>query len=62
VRGYAFAFYVKPSSMKGLAVLVASYKQPGKAGFRVPLNFHDGPTWKLPVGLGLIYSERFLCP
>jgi len=29
-------------SMKGLAVLVLRYKQPGKRDFRVPLNFTVG--------------------
>lgn len=44
--------------MKGLAVLVLRYKQPGKRDFRVPLNFHIGKT-EIPVGLGLITVTLF---
>src|SRR5437016_6939234 len=40
-------------SMKGLAVLVLRYKEPGKREFRVPLNFHMGKT-EIPLGLALI--------
>ena len=43
VLGEAYAFGVMWSfSMKGLAVLVLRYKQPGKRDFRVPLNFTVG--------------------
>jgi hypothetical protein len=40
-------------AMKGLAVLVLRYKQPGKREFRVPLNLKVGEV-EIPVGLGLI--------
>lgn len=39
--------------MKGLAVLVLRYKEPGKREYRVPLNFRIGQT-EIPVGLALI--------
>jgi hypothetical protein len=39
-------------SMKGLAVLVLRYKEPGKREYRVPLNFRIGGT-EIPVGLAL---------
>ncbi len=43
ILGEAYAFGVMWSfSMKGLAVLVLRYKQPGKRDFRVPLNFTVG--------------------
>ena len=59
VLGEAYAFGVMWSfSMKGLAVLVLRYKQPGKREFRVPLNFHIGKT-EIPVGLGLITLTLF---
>src|SRR5437660_9288708 len=52
--GEAYAFGVMWSfSMKGLAVLVLRYKEPGKREFRVPLNFHMGKT-EIPLGLALI--------
>src|SRR6266568_1522859 len=52
--GEAYAFGVMWSfSMKGLAVLVLRYKEPGKREFRVPLNFHLGKT-EIPLGLALI--------
>src|SRR6266568_2178747 len=52
--GEAYAFGVMWSfSMKGLAVLVLRYKEPGKREFRVPLNFHIGKT-EIPLGLALI--------
>jgi hypothetical protein len=52
--GEAYAFGVMWSfSMKGLAVLVLRYKEPGKREFRVPLNFRIGNT-EIPVGLALI--------
>src|SRR6266849_4720339 len=54
VLGEAYAFGVMWSfSMKGLAVLVLRYKQPGKREFRVPLNFSIGKT-EIPFGLALI--------
>jgi hypothetical protein len=40
-------------SMKGLAVLVLRYKEPGKREYRVPLNFHIGKT-EIPLGLAII--------
>ena len=59
VLGEAYAFGVMWSfSMKGLAVLVLRYKQPGKREFRVPLNFHIGKT-EIPLGLGLITLVLF---
>ncbi len=59
VLGEAYAFGVMWSfSMKGLAVLVLRYKQPGKRDFRVPLNFHIGKT-EIPLGLGLITATLF---
>jgi amino acid transporter len=59
VLGEAYAFGVMWSfSMKGLAVLVLRYKQPGKRDFRVPLNFTVGGT-EIPVGLGLITLVLF---
>jgi len=52
--GEAYAFGVMWSfSMKGLAVLLLRYKEPGKRAFRVPLNFHIGKT-EIPLGLALI--------
>jgi amino acid transporter len=54
VLGEAYAFGVMWSfSMKGLAVLVLRYKDPGKREYRVPLNFHIGKT-EIPLGLALI--------
>ena len=41
------------SSMKGLAVLVLRYKEPGQREYRVPLNFHIGKT-EIPFGLVVI--------
>jgi len=52
--GEAYAFGVMWSfSMKGLAVLVLRYKEPGKREFRVPLNLRIGKT-EIPLGLALI--------
>src|SRR6202140_3065263 len=52
--GEAYAFGVMWSfAMKGLAVLVLRYKQPGGREFRVPFNFKIGST-EVPVGLALI--------
>jgi amino acid transporter len=54
VLGEAYAFGVMWSfAMKGLAVLVLRFKQPGQREFRVPLNFKVG-RWEIPLGLGLI--------
>ena len=54
VLGEAYAFGVMWSfAMKGLAVLVLRYKQPGKREFRVPLNLTVGGV-EIPIGLGLI--------
>jgi amino acid transporter len=59
ILGEAYAFGVMWSfSMKGLAVLVLRYKQPGKRDFRVPLNFTIGGI-EIPVGLGLITLVLF---
>ena len=62
VLGEAYAFGVMWSfAMKGLAVLVLRYKQPGKREFRVPLNFKIG-NLEIPLGLGLITIILFaLC-
>ena len=52
--GEAYAFGVMWSfSMKGLAVLVLRYKEPGKREYRVPLNFHIGKT-EIPLGLAIV--------
>ena len=54
VLGEAYAFGVMWSfAMKGLAVLVLRYKQPGKREFRVPLNPKIAGV-EIPIGLGLI--------
>jgi hypothetical protein len=54
VLGEAYAFGVMWSfAMKGLAVLVLRFKQPGKREFRVPGNLKLNGI-ELPVGLGLI--------
>jgi amino acid transporter len=60
--GEAYAFGVMWSfAMKGLAVLVLRYKQPGKREFRVPFNFKFAKL-EIPVGLGLItLSLMALC-
>jgi amino acid transporter len=60
--GEAYAFGVMWSfAMKGLAVLVLRYKQPGKREFRVPLNLKFGHL-EIPLGLGLITLTLFaLC-
>jgi amino acid transporter len=62
VLGEAYAFGVMWSfAMKGLAVLVLRYKQPGKREFRVPLNLKVGDL-EVPLGLGLITVTLFaLC-
>jgi hypothetical protein len=52
--GEAYAFGVMWSfAMKGLAVLVLRYKEPGQREFRVPLNIKIAGV-EIPVGLGLI--------
>jgi amino acid permease-like protein len=54
VLGEAYAFGVMWSfAMKGIAVLVLRYKQPGARDFRVPLNFKVGSV-EIPFGLALI--------
>jgi amino acid transporter/nucleotide-binding universal stress UspA family protein len=60
--GEAYAFGVMWSfSMKGLAVLVLRYKQPGAREFRVPLNLKIGRI-EIPVGVALITLALFaLC-
>src|SRR5436853_563047 len=62
VLGEAYAFGVMWSfAMKGLAVLVLRYKQPGNRAFRVPLNLKVG-NLEVPLGLGLITVTLFaLC-
>jgi len=62
VLGEAYAFGVMWSfAMKGLAVLVLRYKQPGEREFRVPLNLRFGNI-EIPLGLGLITIILFaLC-
>ncbi len=62
VLGEAYAFGVMWSfALKGLAVLVLRYKQPGKREFRVPLNLKFGDV-EIPLGLGLITVILFaLC-
>ena len=60
--GEAYAFGVMWSfAMKGLAVLVLRYKEPGEREFRVPLNLKFG-NLEIPLGLGLITITLFaLC-
>src|SRR6266851_3795353 len=59
ILGEAYAFGVMWSfSMKGLAVLVLRYKQPGEREFRVPLNLRFG-NLEIPVGLALITVTLF---
>jgi hypothetical protein len=54
ILGEAYAFGVMWSfAMKGLAVLVLRYKQPGTREFRVPLNPKIAGV-EIPIGLGLI--------
>jgi amino acid transporter len=62
VLGEAYAFGVMWSfAMKGLAVLVLRYKQPGGREFRVPLNLQLG-SLEIPVGLALVTLTLFaLC-
>jgi amino acid transporter len=59
VLGEAYAFGVMWSfAMKGLAVSVLRFKQPGKREFRVPLNFHIAGV-EIPLGLALITLTLF---
>ena len=52
--GEAYAFGVIWSFvMKGLAVLVLRFKEPGLREYRVPLNFRIA-GYEIPIGLGLI--------
>jgi amino acid transporter len=52
--GEAYAFGVMWSfAMKGLAVLVLRYKEPGQREFRVPLNLKIAGV-EIPIGLGLV--------
>src|SRR5437870_707589 len=62
VLGEAYAFGVMWSfALKGLAVLVLRYKQPGKREFGVPLNLKFGDV-EILLGLGLITIFLFaLC-
>jgi amino acid transporter len=62
VLGEAYAFGVMWSfALKGLAVLVLRYKQPGEREFRVPLNVTVGGV-TIPVGLALVTVILFsLC-
>jgi amino acid transporter len=54
ILGEAYAFGVMWSfSMKGLAVLVLRFTEPGKREYRVPLNFKIGKV-EIPLGLALI--------
>jgi len=54
VLGEAYAFGVMWSfSMKGLAVLVLRYTEPGRREYRVPVNVHIGKT-EIPLGLVFI--------
>src|SRR6476646_9470493 len=60
--GEAYAFGVMWSfALKGLAVLVLRFKQPGEREFRVPLNVKVGSV-EIPIGLGVITVILFaLC-
>src|SRR6266849_5991966 len=62
ILGEAYAFGVMWSfSLKGLAVLVLRYKQPGEREFRVPLNVKIGAI-EIPIGLGVTTAILFaLC-
>jgi len=62
ILGEAYAFGVMWSfAMKGLAVLVLRYKEPGQREFQVPLNLKIG-SLEIPVGLALITLTLFaLC-
>jgi amino acid transporter len=57
--GEAYAFGVVWSFvMKGLAVLVLRFKQPGAREYRVPLNLHFAGR-EIPIGLALITLVLF---
>ena len=57
--GEAYAFGVIWSfAMKGLAVLILRYTEPGPREYRVPLNLKLGPL-EIPLGLGLITATLF---
>jgi amino acid transporter/nucleotide-binding universal stress UspA family protein len=60
--GEAYAFGVMWSfALKGLAVLVLRFKQPGEREFRVPLNVSVGSV-EIPIGLAAITVTLFaLC-
>ena len=60
--GEAYAFGVMWSfAMKGLAVLVLRFKQPGEREFKVPLNLHIAGV-EIPIGVALITLALFaLC-
>ena len=59
VLGEAYAFGVIWSfAMKGLAVLVLRFTEPGPREFRVPLNLRL-KNLELPIGLGLITAVLF---
>src|SRR5213596_1143414 len=62
ILGEAYAFGVMWSfAMKGLAVLVLRYKQPGEREFRVPFNPRVRST-EIPAGLAAITAMLFaLC-
>src|SRR5579871_5951606 len=54
ILGEAYAFGVMWSfAMKGIAVLVLRYKEPGQREFRVPLNFNIGRL-EIPLGLAIV--------
>jgi amino acid transporter len=54
ILGEAYAFGVMWSfAMKGLAVVVLRFKEPGKREYRVPLNFRIGKI-EVPFGLAFI--------
>ena len=46
--------------MKGLAVLVLRYKQPGDREFKVPLNFKIGGT-EIPFGVAHHHAGAVRC-
>jgi amino acid transporter len=62
ILGEAYAFGVMWSfALKGLAVLVLRYRQPGEREFRVPFNFKIGSV-EIPLGLAIITAILFaLC-
>jgi amino acid transporter len=62
ILGEAYAFGVMWSfALKGLAVLVLRYKQPGAREFRVPVNLKIG-SMDVPIGLAVVTAILFaLC-